>query len=173
MTVQETLADAVLSCKGLAARFLPGFTEANRTAQAEHLPNHVMWTLGHVSLYLHDAAGRIDGRSRPESDFGPSTGRSVDRYSDDAIGFNSKPVNDPSRYPTLARGVAIFNAACDRLAAVVSKADDATLAKKIDWFGMQIPLASLVTRVMFHVGVHTGEILDLRRALGFDRVLKM
>jgi hypothetical protein len=173
MTIQETLADAVLACKGLSARFLPGFTEENRTAQAEHLPNHVMWTLGHVSLYLHDAAGRIDGRPRPESDFGPDAGKGAGRYTDSAIGFDSKPVNDPARYPSLTRGVAIFNAACDRLATAAGQADDATLAKKIDWFGMQIPLAQLVTRVMFHVGVHTGQILDLRRGLGFDRVLKM
>jgi hypothetical protein len=173
MTIQETLADAVLACKAMSARFLPGFTEEHRTAQADHLPNHVMWTLGHVSLYLHNAAGRIDGRPMPESDFGPDAGHPPARYADDAIGFNSKPVNDPHRYPTLARGVAIFNAACDRLAAAVRNADDATLAKKIDWFGMQITLAGLATRVMFHVGVHTGEILDLRRALGFDRVLKM
>jgi hypothetical protein len=173
MTIQETLADAVVACKGFSARFLPGFTEENRTAQAEHLPNHVMWTLGHVSLYLHDAAGRIDGRPRPESDFGPNAGKGPGRYTDSAIGFDSKPVKDPAKYPTLARGVAIFNAACDRLATAARQADDATLAKKIDWFGMQIPLAQLVTRVMFHVGVHTGQIMDLRRGLGFDRVLKM
>lgn len=173
MTLQETLADAVLAGKGLSARFLPGFTEKNRTAQAEHLPNHLMWTLGHVSLYVHHAAGRIDGKPLPETDFGPDMGRGAGRFADGAIGFGSTPVDDASRYPTLARGVAIFEAACDRLAAAVRGADDATLAKKIDWMGTQIALAQLAIRVMFHVGVHTGQILDLRRALGMERVLKL
>lgn len=173
MTVQETLAEVVLACKSLAARFLPGFTEENRTAQGEHLPNHLMWTLGHVSFYLHVAAGRIDGKPAPENDFGSDLGRGAGRFSESSIGFGSVPVNDPKAYPSLARGVAIFEAACDRLAAAARSADDATLARKIDWMGMQIAQAQLVTRIMFHVGVHTGQLMDLRRALGLERVLRL
>ena len=116
--------------------------------------------------------GGSTGRPGRESDFGPDAGKGRGRYTDSAIGFDSKPVNDPAEVSDAGPGRGDFDAACDRLAAAVRGANDATLAKKIDWMGMQIPLAQLVTRVMFHVGVHTGEILDLRRALGFDRVLK-
>lgn len=173
MTVQETLAGAITACKALSARFLPGFTNANRTAQAKHLPNHVMWTLGHVSYFLHVTASRVDGKPVPAKDFGPDTGRRASRYSVTSIGFDSKPVDDPKRYPSLARGVAIFGAACDRLAAAAKKADSAKLARKVDWLGMKVPLAQVIARSVFHVGVHTGQLLDLRRSLGLERVLKL
>lgn len=172
MTTQDLLADAVIASKGALTRFLTGFTDTNRTAQAPHLPNHVAWTLGHVAFYLYDAAGRIDGRPMPEKDFGPDVGVDNSRYALDAIGFGSMPANDPVRYPTLARGVAIFEAACDRLAAAARCADGATLDRKTDWMGMPIPLGLLVTRVMLHVGMHTGQLMDLRRALGLEPILK-
>lgn len=172
MTVQDVLADAVLACKGLSTRFLAGFTDGNRAAQADHLPNHLIWTLGHVALYINDAAGRLDGKPMPSSDFGPDLGAGQSRYANDSIGFGSRPVSDPSRYPTLARGVQTYEAACDRLAAAVRRANEATLGKKVDWLGTQIPLAQLVSRVMFHAGVHTGQIMDLRRALGLEPVLR-
>jgi len=173
MTVQETLAGTVAACKGLSTRFLPGFTNANRTAQATHLPNHLMWTLGHVSYFLHVTAGRVDGKPVPEKDFGSDTGRRASRYCVASIGFDSKPVDDPKGYPSLARGLAIFESACDRLAAAAKKADNAKLARKVDWLGMKAPLAQIIARSVFHVGVHTGQLLDLRRALGLERVLKL
>jgi hypothetical protein len=172
MTTQELLADAVAASKGALTRFLTGFTDANRTAQAPHLPNHAIWTLGHVALYLHDAAGRIDGRPMPEKDIGPDAGSGHSRFANDAIGFGSKPANDPARYPTLARGVAIFEAACERLATAARRADGATLDRQTEWMGMQIPLGLLVTRLILHIGMHTGEIMDLRRALGLEPIFK-
>lgn len=170
MRTQDALAEAAIACKAALTRFLPGFTEANGAAQTEHLPNHVLWTLGHVAFYLHTAAGRLDGQPTPESDFGPDVGRRA-RYVSDSIGFGSSPTADAERYPSLARGVQIFEAACDRLARAVRRADDAALEKQVDWVGTQVPLALLIFRVLFHAGVHTGQILDLRRGLGLGRVL--
>ena len=170
MKTQDALAEAAIACKAALTRFLPGFTEANATAQAEHLPNHVLWTLGHVSLYLHTAAARLDGRPTPESDFGPDAGRRS-RYVADSIGFGSRPSPDVDGYPTLARGVQIYEAACDRLASAVRRANDTALDQQVDWVGTQVPLGLLVFRVLFHAGVHTGQLLDLRRGLGLGKVL--
>jgi hypothetical protein len=173
MTKQEILAEIILAGKGTLTRFLPGFNETNYTRQAEHLPNHLGWTLGHVALYIHEAAGRVDGQSLPETDFGPDIGSDRTRYTAQLIGFGSQPTNDPLRYPTLARGLQVFEAACERLANAVRRADDATLERKIDWMGTPISFAVLAARVMFHAGVHTGQVMDLRRALGLGSALKV
>ena len=77
-----------------------------------------------------------------------------------------------AQYPSLARGVAIFTSACDRLATAVRNADNATLEKKVEWMGTPVPLGLLAARVMHHVGMHTGQIMDLRRAIGLEPVLK-
>lgn len=174
MKAQDILADAISSSKELFERFLPGFTEENRTRGSELLPNHVIWTLGHISLFMNHLAGMIDGRPLPESDFvqGDGTAGGAERYDTEAIGFGSQPMDDGARYPTLARGRAIHAAAIERLAAAVRGAHARTLSKRIDWAGTKIPLWNLVGRLMFHSGFHAGELADLRRALGFERVIQ-
>lgn len=172
MTIQELLAEAVSSSKGLLQRFLAGFTDENCLAQAESLPNHLLWTLGHVSLYLHHTAGRLDGQPLPRSDFGDTTCTDQQHFALPTVGFGSTPVGESALYPSLARGVAIFEAACDRLAGAIRRADAAVLEQRIDWMGTPMPMAQVVVRVLFHVGVHTGQIMDLRRTLGLERVLR-
>lgn len=173
MKAQDVLADTVALSKDLLGRFLPGFTNENRTKQVEHLPNHVIWTLGHLSMYMSHVAGVIDGGTLPESDFvqGDGSAGSADRFDTEAVGFGSKPVDDPARYPSLERGRAIFEAAVDRLAAAVRGAHARTLNKRIDWAGTPIVVHTLVSRLVFHNGFHAGELADLRRALGFERVI--
>jgi hypothetical protein len=172
MMLQDTLADVVLAAMGSVTRFLPGFTEKNRTAQAPHLPNHVVWSLGHVSIYIHEAAGKLDGRPMPATDFGDELGPPPGRFVLAEIGMGSHPVDDPARYPTLAKSVQVFEGACRRLADALRKADSASLERKADWAGMQIPMAVLAMRVLIHAGMHTGQIMDLRRSLGLERVIK-
>ena len=174
MKSQELLADIVLGVKGFLGRFLAGFTEENRTRQADHLPNHAMWVLGHVSVFMHHVAGLIDGRPMPVGDFVDADGHAggSERFDVKSIGYASKPAADASLYPTLERGRAIFEAAVDRLAAAVRAADDATLEREVDWGGTKIALGSFVGRLVFHNGFHAGEIADLRRALGFEGVIQ-
>jgi len=169
MTANEMLAQAVLSSKELLTRYLAGFMDENRTKQVPGLPNHAVWSLGHCALTMHRAAERIDGSPPPSSDF--TTGDAPDAFNPESVAFNSTPVDDPSRYPMLARGRAIYEAACDRLAQTVRDADDATLDRMTPWGASEISLRLLVARVVFHNGTHAGQITDLRRAIGMDRIL--
>ena len=85
MNRHETIAQAVLSTKPLLARFLPGFTDANHTAQAPGLPNHLAWNLGHLALTMHRVADKLDAGGLPAdvfiegSDRGDATRFGVER----------------------------------------------------------------------------------------------
>ncbi len=79
----------------------------------------------------------------------------------------------PQRSPTLERATQIHRAAIARLAASVRDAGDDVFTRQTRWGpgGAPIPAATLASRMIFHTGTHTGQILDLRRALGLPRVI--
>jgi hypothetical protein len=175
MKAQDVLADTVLASRDLLSRFLDGFTDENRTRQAPHLPNHVGWTLGHLAFTLNRAAAHIDGNPLPASDFTEEDGQTGgrERYTAAEIRIGSEPVDDPGRYPSLARGRAIFEAGCVRLASAVRQANARTLNRQVDWGTQKLSLWALVNRVIFHNGMHAGQVVDLRRALGMERIIKL
>lgn len=174
----EQIARALEDQPALLARFLPGFDDASRVAQAPHLPNHVIRTLGHLALYLHRAAERVQGLDPgplPETDFISRDGRAGDprRFDTESVCFGSTPVPEPSIYPTLARGEHILAAAAARIAAAVRDTGDELFRREVVWGAARVPTtaAGLAMRMIHHVGQHSGQIADLRRALGMPRVI--
>lgn len=172
-TRQQTLADVVRSTVGYLTRYLAGFDDSNATTQGMHLPNHIVWSLGHCAYTMQRVAARFDGIDPPETDFidGDGTGGDAQRYDIRSIAFGSQPVDDPSMYPGLQRGRAIYEQACERLAACCENTTDEQLDEPQDWHGGPIPLQQLVLRVCFHNGTHAGQITDLRRALSLPNVI--
>jgi hypothetical protein len=168
MNTQAALADAVLASKPLASRYFAGFTDENHTTQAPGLPNHLAWTLGHLALTMHRVAEMFDGGPFPARDLAvaPTPGA----FLNEDVAFGSAPTSDPKRYPSLARCVQIFDAACDRLAAAVRAASDAKLDETRPWGKGQSTLREIAARMVFHNGMHTGQIADLRRALHFKSI---
>ena len=174
MTRQEMLSEYILSTKPFFLRFVNGFDDSTRTVQAENLPNHVAWCLGHCALTMNRAGERFDGNSLPESDFvmGDGTKGERDRFDTETVCFDSTPQADPENYPTLERATVIFEAACDRFAQAVRNTSDAKLDEMIPFHGSELPFYTLIMRVCFHNGSHAGQIMDLRRALSMPRVIK-
>jgi hypothetical protein len=172
MDRRHTIAEGVLACKTLTARYLPGFDDKNRTRQAPGLPNHVAWCLGHCAHTMQKVAEKFDGTPISEQDFfvGKTRGDAA-RFGTETVCFGSKPVDDPAIYPTLPRCVDIFNAACDRLADAVLASGEEKLDELVKWGAGEISLQSAALRMVFHNGTHLGQITDLRRALGFKSVL--
>ncbi len=162
------LADAVRSCTLLAARYLAGFDDSTRSRQAPLLPNHPAWCLGHCALTMHRVAAVLDQRDLPDADFGPDA--SPARFAVDSVAFGSTPSDRPDRYPSLARCVEVYNAACERLAAAVASCPDERLDAPTPWANTQLPARQLVARMIFHNGFHTGQVADLRRALGLPSI---
>lgn len=176
MNRQDTIAESVLATKQGMARWLAGFDDSNYMKQAPSLPNHIAWTLGHLAVTMHKAAGLVDPRHRlPDSDFivgGTATGGGDSRrYASASVEPGSQPTADASQYPAYPRCVEIFNHACDALAAAVRAVPDASLDEIVEWHrAMQIQRGLLAARMGFHNGMHIGQIADLRRALGFKSV---
>ncbi len=166
MDAREVLADSIASTKGLMERYLAGFTDETRIAVAPRLPNHAAWNLGHCALTMHRLAERVDGLPLPAADFGEGPAR----FAPEAVAFGSAPTPDSGAFPSLARGVEIYRAACDRLAAAVRAGSDDQLRQLVKWGGVDQPWWLLVARLIFHNGFHTGQIADLRRALEFKSV---
>jgi hypothetical protein len=164
---QEIFANGVVESRELLRRYLKGFDDSNHTKQATNLPNHVAWTLGHVSLVMNRVAEKLDGQPLPPESFvkGDGTAGDRERYDTESVSFNSKPVDDPSRYPTLPRCVQIFDAAVERLASALRRATDAQLDSPTRWGAGETTLGNLAIRMVFHNGTHSGQLADLRRAL--------
>jgi hypothetical protein len=172
MTRPQLLAEAVRHSRVMIARFFPGFDDTNHTRQAPGLPNHFAWTLGHLAFYLHRTAERFDGKPLPDDSFLPGTVRGDrHRFGVEGISFNSTPTDDPASFPPAARCVAVFDAAIERLAVALESADDAKFDQLAPWGSNQLPLWKIIIGMINHNGVHCGQLIDLRRALGMGRIL--
>jgi hypothetical protein len=172
MSRQQTIASALLATKTLLGRYLKGFDDTNHTRQAAGLPNHVAWCLGHCALTMQRVAEHIDGRPLSPEDFMPGPAGNADRFGLESVAFASQPRDDAAMYPRFDRCVAIFESACERLAGAACAADDAALDRSVKWGGAgnETPLHMLALRMVFHNGMHTGQIADLRRALGMGSI---
>ena len=171
MRTQDAIADFIDATKAGVARYLAGFDDSNHTRQAPHLPNHLAWCLGHCALTMHRAIEKFGAGPIPETDFiiGAQRG-DRERFGTESVAFGSTPTSDAGAYPSFARCVAIFNAASDRLARTSREASDGKLRETTAWGPGQVPLYLLAMRMCTHNGTHTGQIADLRRALGFKSI---
>lgn len=172
MTRAQLLGSSLRESGTLLLRYAKGFDDNNRTAQAPSLPNHYAWTLGHLALYLHRTAERLDAQPLPPADFVKADGRGGDaqRFDTESIAMNSTPQPDASLYPTAARCLQIFNTAVDRCAGAFERATDAQLDAPAKWGSTEIPTYLVAIRMIFHNGTHTGQLADLRRALGMGSI---
>ncbi len=171
MTRRDALADGVLMTKVLTGRYLAGFDDTNHTRQAEALPNHVAWSLGHCALTMHRAGEKIAGESPlPAAEFVEGAAGDASHFGAESVAFGSRPIADAKQYPSLARCVEIYNSACDRFAAVLRGCEESRLDETAKWGPGEVPLYALALRMIFHNGAHTGQIADLRRALGFKSI---
>jgi hypothetical protein len=172
------LAQQVLECKTLLGRYLAGFSQVTVVRQTPDLPNHLAWCLGHLALTMHRLAEKVDGQAPPATDFVQVEGSDGTRGSREkgcfdaaGVAFGSRPIERHDYFPDLERSTAIYNAACDRLSALLASLDDAALDRPVAWGQAQYPLWAVATRMIFHNGFHTGQIADLRRALGFRSIM--
>ena len=173
LSMQQMLHDTIVESHGLFNRFLAGFNQTNHTTQAEGLPNHAAWSLGHCALVMHRVAAALDGNDLPDTDFitGDGTQGDADHFDTEGVFINSTPVDDPSQYPTWERCQNIFDDAVTRLAQAALNAPDEILCAESPWLDRMLPRWQLAQRVLLHNAVHSGQLIDLRRALNFDSVI--
>lgn len=165
----ELIASIIGQSVELSMRYIAGFAEAHRTTQLDHLPNHLAWQLGHLSLTMQRAAEKITGQAPSEEDFvqGRCDGA---RFEMESVAFGSSPTGQIERYPPLERCVSIYRRSADRLASAVRSVGDAGLRREVAWGQGSTTVGELATRMVFHNGFHTGQVADLRRGLSMPSV---
>ncbi len=168
----EVLAQGVEQSAFLLGRYLQGFDDENRIAQAPGMPNHAAWALGHLAYVTNRAADRVDGKPLPEADFidGAKDG-DADHFGQESVALGSVVTADPARYPSWERCNAIFEASVARLCHVLRNASDEQLDAPRAWGSTKTTAHDLASRMVFHIGTHTGQIIDLRRALNMPKVV--
>ena len=175
MSRQQTYAQAVREIAFLSGRYFAGFDDSNHTRQAPGLPNHFAWNLGHLAYILHRCAEKFDGKPLPESEFivggEPTGGGDARRFATKSVSMGSVPTASPKDYPGCARCVEIFNGAVERCASAFEGASDAALDADTAWGAATIKGWQFGPRMVWHAGMHTGEIADLRRAMGMARLI--
>ncbi|MSR29167.1 MAG: DinB family protein [Phycisphaerales bacterium] len=176
-TDRSIYARMIVESAPLLLRFLAGFDDGTRAAQVASLPNHPIWTLGHCAFTMARFAQLIGAPAPRASDFQPGCWSASSNLIEpqwffiEEIAKDSTPSPHANHYPTLARGRESFQNATADLAATLSQTTTERLAGTIDWGGNQQEIASLVIRIAVHNGMHAGQLADLRRALGFARIL--
>ncbi len=177
-TKSETLAWMIDASKPLVTRYFAGFDDSNRAAQAPGMPNHFAWTLGHCALTMQRVAERLDRGVLPGRDFEAGVevatraeGGLPTRFGTEGVALGSTPSANPDDYPLVSRCVEVFEAAHDRFAEAVRAASAERLDAEEAWASATLSMAMLIVRVNAHNAMHTGQLVDLRRALGFARVI--
>ncbi len=175
-TSPSTLALMIRGSAPLLLRFLRGFDESNRAMQRPGMPNHPIWILGHTAYTMARFGHLIGGPAMNEKDFAPEDGSdgaqsSSVRFRADDVMKDSMPLSDPNFYPSLARGQEIFSRAIEELACVLESLPAQRLQETVLWNGDPLRIDALAIRLCFHNGLHAGQLTDLRRGAGFNRVL--
>jgi hypothetical protein len=170
LDARNAIAEGVLSTKQHMERYTRGFDERSGVAQAPGLPNHVVWTLGHLAFTMNRVCEMIDGKAVSAEFFVPGALGTKQAFAIESVRYGSTPTGDAGGYPAIERALAAYNAACDRVADCVRGASDAQLLEEVPWGGGMTPLYLLALRMVFHNGMHTGQIADLRRAFKMPSV---
>jgi outer membrane biosynthesis protein TonB len=142
---------------GMTNRFASGFAEDQVLAQPAGVPNHLIWTLGHLSATAGWLHNMITG-----------AGSTVPASYEGLFGMGSKPHGDASAYPTYAEVQKAFDDSFEALVAAASKMSDAELLQPAvgETGGFLKDRLDALSKAAWHEGWHLGQIADLRRALG-------
>jgi hypothetical protein len=179
----DLLAESVLHSRDLFKRYLVKFDDSNHTKTAPGLPNHVAWCLGHLALTNNRfcewlPGGKADASGTPlnglpATDFiDGATSGDAERFGSESVAFGSNPNATAIVFPCFARCVEIFDASIARFAATVRRLSDSELLTPVPMFrGVTAPPYLLVARSIYHIGIHNGQIADLRRVLGMGSAL--
>jgi hypothetical protein len=160
MSTANDLADAIRSTDDVLSRFLEGFDETNAAAQTESLPNHALWTMGHLALTMHRAAERIADTSFTLA------------WDPEPFALGSTPSGHRDDYPPFSEMIERYRRALALLCEAVAGVGDEGLARPVTWGQSATTARDLAVRMVFHNGLHCGQLVDLRRALGLEPVIR-
>jgi hypothetical protein len=128
------------------------------TSQAAHIPNHWLWTLGHLTMGYRYIISTLRGEAMSNPAGARHDYKSL---------FHGTPMDDAGAYPSLAEVTRNYHAARDELIRVVEDADVSRLLDapkgKAEWVTSNL---DGLHKAAWHNGWHVGQIALLRKGLG-------
>ncbi len=122
--------------------------------QPSGIPNHGMWTLGHIIFSCHEMAVEFGDKSwlpeNWESDFG----------------YGSQPSSDPGYYPNKSEMMSHLSESLQRIRKRLMKVENSFFEREIQ--DEEFPTMGHLTIqvVIAHTAFHAGQLAMWRRAIG-------
>lgn len=159
MTLVERLQRQLIAARELTERYLADFrTPADWTHQVHPQANHALWFAGHMSVTDNFFLSLMDSqRTTKLLGF------------DELFGMGSQPTNDPAKYPAAESVVATMRERRAQTLEFLSKLSDSDLQKKLPAGSPDFlsDFGSVFEMLIWHEGMHAGQLSVVRRSLGF------
>lgn len=126
--------------------------------QVDPAANHAMWFVGHMTSTDNFVISML----------APDKAIELPVNYQDLFGMGSKPVGDPAIYPTPADALRLLRERRQTLLAVLDTLSDEELNKPVPPGSPSFLAdnAAMFQFIVYHEGVHTGQMSIARRALG-------
>ncbi len=137
-----------------------GITDEQLTTRSGPKSNHAAWILGHLAYANDSFCAKLSGQKSvlPEN-------------FDSQFGMGSTPTDDVADYPSKAELLELLNKSHEFVTGWFKSLSDEQLASPLpegmEMFGPNH--ASLASTMVWHDGIHQGQLIEVRRALGLPR----
>jgi len=129
-------------------------SEEQMVLQPPEVPNHGMWTLGHVIFSCQGMAVELGAEPWLPDDW------------ESTFGYGSVPSSDLSRYLTKAEMLQFLDDSVSRLCDSIRTADESVLRKAVSDETLPTMGHMLLHVVAAHTGYHAGQLAVWRRGIG-------
>ena len=133
-------------------------SEQQMVEQPTGVPNHGMWTLGHVIYSCQGIAAELGAEQWLPDDW------------ESVFGYGSTPSSDLSRYPKKSEMLTLLADAARRLRQTLLAADESVLRQSLPDETLPTMGHLLLQVVVAHTAYHAGQLAVWRRAIGKQSV---
>ena len=129
-------------------------SDSEMVEQPTGVPNHGMWTLGHIIYSCQGIAAELDTKEWLPDDW------------ESTFGYGSTPSSDRSRYPNKSEMLSLLADAASRLRQALLAANDSVLKQVLPDETMPTMGHVLLQVVVAHTAYHAGQLAVWGRAIG-------
>lgn len=166
MTITSTLSPIDPGLAALAfshaatLKFAEGITDEQLTTRSSPNSNHAAWILGHLAYANDSFCVKLSGQESV-----------LPKNYESLFGMGSTPTDDAADYPSKAELLEALNKSHEFVVGWFKSLSDEQLASPLpegmEMFGPNF--ASLASTMVWHDGLHQGQLIEVRRALGLPR----
>ncbi len=146
---------------GVTLKLAEAITDEQLTTRPTPNSNHAAWILGHIAYANDSFCAKLGGQDSvlPENH-------------ESLFGMGTTPTDDAADYPSKAELLDALNKSHEFVVGWFKSMSEEQLASPLpegmEMFGPNF--ASLASTMVWHDGIHQGQLIEVRRALGLPRV---